>query len=70
MNILYTNHAKEQIEDRKIEKIWVEEAIKSPDTTKHVKYKYYITKKLNGKTLKVVYTKEKYIKVITTYFVK
>ena len=69
MNIVFTLHAKEQIEERRILKVWVEETIKSPDQIVHDNHKCYVVKKLNGKILKVVYTKEKYIKVITAYFI-
>ena len=44
--------------------------IHSPDITKRVREKYFVVKKLNGKTLKVIFVKEKYIKIITSYFVK
>jgi len=67
MEIHYTFHAEEQIHERKIEKVWVEETIKGPDLTKHIGHKYCVTKKLNGLTLEVVYTKERYINVITVY---
>ena len=70
MDIYYTNHAEIQINERKIQKAWVEETIKRPDIIKNLDNKFYVTKKLNGKTLKVVYVKEKYIKVITSFFVK
>ena len=70
MDIVYTKHANEQIKERKILNIWVEETIKSPDQTKIQGHKYYATKKLNGKTLRVIYVKEKYINVITSYFIK
>ncbi|HLC50277.1 MAG TPA: DUF4258 domain-containing protein [Candidatus Nanoarchaeia archaeon] len=70
MNIVYTLHAEEQIEKRKILKIWVEETIKTPDKTATDANKHYVTKKLNGKTLRVIYVKESYIKVITSYFIK
>ena len=68
--IIYTVHAKRQIAKRKILHLWVEESIKSPDLTKIDGHKYYVTKKLNGRTLKVVYVKEKHIKIITSYFEK
>jgi len=58
MDINFTLHAKEQIEERKILKIWVEETIKSPNETRHYGNKYYVVKKLNGRTLKVVYVKQ------------
>ncbi len=70
MNITYTLHAGEQIEERKIPKIWVEETIKSPDELRRKGNKYYATKKLNGNTLKVIYVRESYIKVITSYFIQ
>ena len=56
--------------DRKIHEAWVEETIKSPNLTIHEGNKFYATKKLNGKTLRVVYIKDKDIKVITTFFIK
>lgn len=70
MQIVYTKHAELQIEERKIQKVWVEETIKAPDGVKRNGNKYYAVKKLNGETLKVVYVKEKYIKVITSFFLK
>ena len=70
MDIIYTFHAKEQLNERKIVKEWVEETIKRPDETKHKGIKYYVIKKLNGKILKVIYVKQKFIKVITCYFIK
>ena len=70
MNIIYTKHATEQIKERKILNVWVEEAIKSPTQIKINGHKHYVTKRLNGNTLRVVYVRERYIKVITAYFVK
>jgi len=68
MNIVYTEHAEDQIRDRKFEKVWIEEAIKHPDKTiRESKNRYYAVKKLNGITIEVVYEKERYIKVITVY---
>jgi len=70
MNIKYTLHAQGQMEERKIEPVWVEEAVQFPDKVRSEGYKFYATKKLNGKTIKVVFTKEKYINIITTFFIK
>ncbi len=70
MDIKYTLHAEEQIKERKLEKVWVEETIKYPNQTEREGHKYYVTRKLNGRTLRVVYVKEKYIKVITVYFLQ
>lgn len=70
MDIIYTIHPKQQLKERKVEQIWVDETIKYSDIIRRNGYKYYVIKKLNGKTLKVVFVKEKYIKVITAYFIK
>ncbi len=70
MKIAYTAHAEEQIKERKVVKLWVEEAVISPDKIEHHGHKYYNIKKLNGKTIKVVFVKERYIKIITCYFIK
>lgn len=70
MEIRFTLHAQEQIQERKIHNVWVEETIKFPDLLTIQGNKNYAVKKLNGKTLKVVFIKEKYIKIITCYFVK
>lgn len=70
MDIIYSIHAEEQIQERKIEKLWIEETIKSPDYIKRNKpNKYIIKKKLNGRSIEVVYVKEKYIKVVTVYWI-
>ena len=68
MRIQYTNHAKDQIRKRKIHFVWIEEKIQKPDTKQKGGKKYWAKKKLNGKTLKVVYVKEEAIKVITAFF--
>ena len=70
MEIRYTLHAQEQMKERNIEPAWIEEAARFPHTIVSKKYKFYVTKKLNGKTIKVVFIKEKYIKIITSYFIK
>ena len=69
MEVIFTNHARYQLKERKVDYIWVEETIKSPDITKKVDNKFYVIRKLNGRTLKVVYVKEKHIKVVTLYWV-
>ena len=70
MNIIYSNHAEKQIKERTLLKIWVEETIKFPHFVKREGFKFYAIRKLDSMTLKVVYTKETYIKVITSYFVQ
>ncbi len=58
MDIKYTLHAEEQIKERKLEKVWIEETIKYPHSTEREAQKYYATRKLNGRTLRVVYVKK------------
>ncbi len=70
MRIILTKHAVYKLKKFNILRLWVEETIKSPDTTKRQFHKYIVRKKLNGKTLEVVYEKEKFIKVITNYYIK
>jgi len=62
-------HAKQRIREKKIELVWIEEAIKYPDKIEKEFGLYYNRKKLNGLTIEVVYEKEKYIKIITVYLV-
>lgn len=69
MEIKHTFHSELMIRKRKIEEIWVKEAIESPDKVEKESGKYYARKKLNGLTIEVVYEKENYIKVITAYWV-
>ena len=44
MKIVYTKHAIEQIKERKIHALWIEETIKLPDITKRSGKKYYVIK--------------------------
>jgi hypothetical protein len=68
MEIRYSVHSEEQIKERNLEKIWVEETIRfSDETEREGKNKYYARKAINGITLEVVYVKENYIKVVTVY---
>ena len=69
MEVKYTLHAKYIMKSRKIDKVWVEEAIKSPTKIEKEFDKYYARKKLDGLSIEVVYIKEKYIKVITVYWI-
>lgn len=68
MQIVFTHHARKKIHERGVDRIWIEETIKFPDEIRRNGNKWYVVKKLNGKTLKVVYVKETYIKVITFYW--
>ncbi|MDP4012854.1 MAG: DUF4258 domain-containing protein [Candidatus Nanoarchaeia archaeon] len=70
MRIIYTNHAKFKIEKLKIPRVWIEETFKSPDLIITFGDKFIINRKLNGKTLEIVYIKAKYIRVVTLYFLR
>ena len=70
MDIVYTTHSEEQVIKRKFPKIWIQETISYPDTLIVKDNKHYATRKMDGITLKVVYVKESYIKVITAYRIK
>jgi len=69
MKIIYTRHALYTLKKRKIEQVWIEEAIKSPDKLEKEFGKYYARKKLNGLSIEVAFEKIKYIKVITAYWI-
>ena len=72
MNFVYTNHAKENLVERKIKKEDVEQAILNPDEIFKGKKDRNISHKFIGnKLLRVIYKKEEkvYI-VITAYYTK
>lgn len=69
MEIKYTFHSECRAKKRKIKKVWIEEAIKFPDKVEKEFDKIYARKKLNGLTIEVVYVKEKYIKVLSVYWI-
>ena len=68
MIIFYSAHARENIRKRKIELIWIKEILKFPDLLiRKGRFKFHAIKKLNGKTLKIVFIKKRYIKVIILF---
>ncbi|MBS3125118.1 DUF4258 domain-containing protein [Candidatus Woesearchaeota archaeon] len=70
MQIEYTKHALYQLDERKVDSVWVEETVKCPDELRIDGLKHYAIKKLNGKTLKVVCVKETYIKIIALFWIQ
>lgn len=70
MKIKYSPHAKKRLRQRRISKIQVQLTLADPDTTASVDRNRLIArKKLNGKTLEVIYVKEKdAIIIITLYY--
>ena len=67
MNIIFTDHAKERMEKRNISEDEVVNAIKYAEKTEKIDDIYYAYKKLDRFILKIVYTRENYIKVITLH---
>ncbi len=69
MKIVFTKHAKERIEIRKLLEHEVLEAIKYPDKTIKKHDKYFYQKRLDKGTIEVCCEKiENNIKVITVYW--
>jgi len=69
MEVIFTEHAKERLEKRKITKEEVIIAIKNPEKIVKRHGKYYAKKNIGRANIEVIFEKEKYIKVITAYYV-
>ena len=69
MEIIYTLHAKDRMKKRKITEDEVIYIIKNPDKILKIKGKYYARKNIGRATIEIVYEKDKYIKVITLYYI-
>jgi hypothetical protein len=57
MKITFTKHAKDRIKERKIELVWIEDALKSPDNESEEDGRFYAKKKINNHSIEVVYEK-------------
>ena len=69
MEIEFTEHAKDRIKKRKIKKEEIIEAINNPDKIKKEEGKYYVQKDIRRGKIEIVYSKDKYIKIITIYWI-
>ena len=67
MEIVFTRHAKDQMGERGISEDEVVNTIKYPEKTLKTTDRYLAQKKVSIGTIEVVFTREKYIKVITVY---
>ncbi len=66
MKLIFTNHAKQRIKERKIILQQIQETIDFPDYKISKENKIEAYKKIDNKLLKIVYIKEgKFIKIIT-----
>lgn len=69
MKIIFTEHAKDRLKKRRISEDEVIDAIKYPEKTTKREGKYYVQKNIQRAKIEIVYEKDKYIKVITIYYI-
>ena len=69
MEIIFTEHVKGRIKKRKITEDEIINTIKYSDKTIKRKGKYYAQKDIGRGKIEVVYGKEKYIKIISVYWI-
>ena len=69
MKIVFTLHAKDRMKKRKISEEEIILTIKNPDKTYKREDKYYSSKNIGRAIIEVVYEKDKYIKIITFYYI-
>lgn len=69
MEIIFTEHAKKRIKKRKITKDEIINTIKYAEKTNKREGKYYAQKDIGRGKIEVVYEKDKYINVITVYWI-
>ena len=66
MEFIFTNHARKRVVERKISKEQIQETIDFPDYTIRKDGKTESYKKIENKTLKIIYVlKGKFIKIVT-----
>ena len=69
MGFIFTIHAELRIKKRKLTKEEIIDTVKYPDITLKKYDKYYVQKKIKRGTIEVVYEKkEKFIRIITVYW--
>ncbi len=69
MDIEFTDHIKNRLKKRKIKINEIIDAINNPDNIYEMEGKYYSQKNLGRGIIEVIYQKDKYIKVITVYWI-
>ncbi len=69
MKITYTNHAEENIEERRLDKKTIEDAVKNPEKVVEGRFGRKIAQKIMGdKLLRVIYEQENNIYIIVTSY--
>ena len=69
MKIIFTEHAKNRMKRRNINKEEIINTINNSAKTLKIGGKYYAQKNIGRSTIEVVYEKDKYINVITIYYI-
>ncbi|MBS3065669.1 DUF4258 domain-containing protein [Candidatus Pacearchaeota archaeon] len=69
MEVIFTEHAKERLQRRDITEEEAISAIKYPDKTSKKEGRYYVQKDIGRAKIEIVYEKDKYIKIITIYYI-
>jgi len=69
MDIVLTDHAKKRIKKRKISIDEVIDAIENPDKVIKFEGKFYAQKDIKRGKIEIIYEKDKYINVITVYWI-
>lgn len=69
MDIIFTLHARDRMRKRKITEDEVFQAIKTPDKTIKMGEKYHVQKNIGRASIEIIYEKDRYIKIITLYYI-
>lgn len=69
MKIVFTKHAEDRMKKRKITEDEVVNTINFSDKTYKRQDNFYAHKNIGRATIEVVYEKDKYINVITVYYI-
>ncbi len=70
MEIKFTNHARERLKKRGISEEDVIETVNNAENTNKRGGKYYAQKNIGRGKIEVVYEKDKYIKIVTIYWIR
>ena len=69
MNVVFTKHALEQMQERRITEEEVISIIKYAEKTEKIDDKYYVKKNVGRGIIEVCFVRQNYIKVITVYWI-
>ena len=69
MKIIFTKHALLRMKKRRITEDEIISSIKYPNKIFRKAGKFYVQKNIDRANIEIVYEKDKYIKVITVYYI-